>query len=156
MRMFSIFGILIALSFGTVAPVCGQTTGGNSRVPPAPSMFGPKAAGAKRGAPQPRTGAAGVPEESKRAEAGKKKPPVTTITVELLTGSSGVGLKARQWAEVLSKLDVVVTVRNGRSDDKVGVTESKTGGTLRNVVVVGALDSAGRLIFPDQIFTEDD
>ena len=89
-------------------------------------------------------------------DAGKKKTPVTTVTVELLTGTAGQGLKARQWAEILSKLDVVVTVRNGRSDDKVGITERKAGPTLRSIVVVGELDNSGKLFFPGQVFTEDD
>jgi hypothetical protein len=94
--------------------------------------------------------------DSRSGDAARKKSSVTTVTVELLTGNSGVGLKARQWAEILGKLDVVVTVRNGRSDDKLGVTEKKTAGTLRSILVVGALDSTGRLIFPDQTFTEAD
>ncbi len=86
-------------------------------------------------------GATTFPDETRPGDSGKKRPPVTTITVELLTGPSGVGLKARQWAEILGKLDVVVTVRNGRSDEKLGVTERKTGGTLRSVQVVGFLDT---------------
>ncbi|MBI3865604.1 MAG: hypothetical protein HY290_27340 [Planctomycetia bacterium] len=85
-----------------------------------------------------------------------KKPPVTSITVELLTGNDGLGLKARNWVDILGKLDVVVTVRNGRADDKLGVTEDKGKGVLRTVRVVGALDSKGRLVFPDQTFTEDE
>ena len=143
--------MLVALTLGSVGLLNGQSTGGNSRVPP-----GSKTAGAKRGTGPSRTGATTFPDETRRAEAGKKKPPVTTVTVELLTGTAGVGLKARQWAEILGKLDVVVTVRNGRSDDKLGVTERKAGGTLRSVLVVGELDSTGRLNFPDQVFTADD
>ena len=85
-----------------------------------------------------------------------KKPPVTSITIELLTGNDGVGMKARDWIAILGKLDVVVTVRSGRPDDKLGVTEGKGGGALRTVRVVGALDSKGRLVLPDQTFTEDD
>ncbi|HEY3963832.1 MAG TPA: hypothetical protein VGM05_04695 [Planctomycetaceae bacterium] len=86
-----------------------------------------------------------------------KKPPVTSITIELLTGNDGVGMKARDWIAILGKLDVVVTVRNGRPDDKLGVTEGKGGGgALRTVRVVGALDSKGRLVLPDQTFTEDE
>ena len=85
-----------------------------------------------------------------------KKPPVTSITVELLTGNDGLGMKARDWIDIFGKLDVVVTVRSGRPDDKIGVTESKGGGALRTVRVVGALDSKGRLVLPDQTFTEDD
>ena len=85
-----------------------------------------------------------------------KKAPVTTITVELLTGNDGLGLKARDWIEVLGKLDVVTSVRQGRSDDKPGITENKGAGALRSVRVVAALDSKGRLILPDQTFTPDE
>jgi hypothetical protein len=90
------------------------------------------------------------------AKSTGKKPPVTSITVELLTGSEGLGMKARDWVEIFGKLDVVVTVRNGRPDDKLGVTESKTGGALRTIHVMGALDGKGRLVLPDQTFTPDD
>ena len=156
MRILTVIGILAASLLGSGGLLSGQTTGGNSRVPPGPSMFGPKTPGAKRGTAPSRRGATAFPEETRPRDAGKTKQSVTTVTVELLTGNAGVGLKARQWAEILGKLDVVVTVRNGRSDEKLGVTERKVGGTLRSVLVVGALDSAGRLIFPDQVFTEDD
>jgi hypothetical protein len=156
MRTLSKIGLLVPLLLSTVAPICAQSAGGNPGAPQSPSMSGTKPASPRRGTASPRKGSTTFPDETRRGEGSKKKPGVTTITVELLTGSTGVGLKARQWAEILSKLDVVVTVRNGRSDDKVGVTESKTGGTLRSVIVVGALDSTGRLIFPDQIFTEND
>lgn len=155
MRTISGIGMIVAVLI-CGDPLRGQTTGGNPGAPQSPSISGTKPAGAKRGTASSRKGSPVLPDETRRGDAGKKKPPVTTITVELLTGSSGVGLKARQWAEILGKLDVIVTVRNGRSDDKVGVTERKAGATLRTVTVVGALDSAGRLIFPDQVFTEDD
>lgn len=98
----------------------------------------------------------GDPPGRKPANPSDKKTPNTTITAELVTGSSGNGLKARQWAEIFSKLDVVVTVRSGRSDDKLGVSERKAGGSLRVISIVGAIDSQGRLILPDQIFTEND
>jgi len=156
MCKFSMIGLLVAAMLGSIGALNGQTTGGSSRSPSSPSMYGPKTTGTKRGTPPSRTGSTNSPEETRRGDAGKKRPPVTTITVELLTGSAGVGLKARQWAEILGKLDVVVTVRNGRSDDKVGVTERKAGPTLRSVVVVGELDNTGRLIFPDQVFSEND
>jgi hypothetical protein len=156
MRMTSVFGMIAATLASGIAQLHAQTSGGNPRVPPIPSISGTKPGGSKPSAASPRKGGTTVfPEEPRRGDAGKKKAPVTSITVELLA-TAGVGAKARQWAEILSKLDVVVTVRNGRSDDKVGVTERKAGGKLRTVTVVGELDSTGRLIFPDQIFTEDD
>ena len=156
MYKFSIIGLFVVLALGGVAPLFGQTGGGNPGAPPIPSMSGTKPAAAKRGTPPPRKGSSTFPDETRRGDAGKKNGPVTTITVELLTGPSGVGIKARQWAEILGKLDVVVSVRTGRSDDKLGVTERKTGGTLRSVQVVGFLDGTGRLNFPDQTFSEDD
>src|SRR5579863_5700015 len=155
MRTLSVIGMMAAtLTFGS-ARLNGQTSGQNPRVPQSPSISGTKPTGTKPSGASPRKGTTVFPEEPRRGEAGNKKTPVTSITVELLA-TTGVGAKARQWADILSKLDVVVTVRNGRSDDKVGVTERKTGGSLRTVSVVGSLDSSGRLIFPDQIFTEDD
>ncbi len=166
MRTLSVFGMIITMLACDSARLCGQTSGGNSTAPKTPSMFGTKPRGAKTGgtksgAASTRKGtSATYPEDPRLGDAGEKKAskkgPVTSVTVELLTGTTGVGAKARQWADILSKLDVVVTVRPGRSDDKVGVTERKTGGTLRTVTVVGSLDSTGRLIFPDQMFTEND
>jgi len=111
----------------------------------------------RRGSGPVRGGAnAGDPAGRTPGKSIDRKTPNTSITAELVTGSSGNGLKARQWAEIFSKLDVVVTVRSGRSDDKLGVSERKSGGSLRVVSIVGAIDSQGRLIFPDQIFTEND
>lgn len=137
MRRLAIIGLLAAGALSSVASLYAQSSGGKRRTHPA-------------------AGSSSFPDDARRGDAGKKKPPVTTITVELLTEPSGVGLKARQWAEILGKLDVVVTVRTGRSDDKVGVTESKAGGALRSVKVVGELDNTGRLFFPGQVFTEGD
>jgi hypothetical protein len=156
MQTASKVGLLLAVTLGAANATWAQTTGGNSKAPSSPSIYGPKSASGKRGTGASRPGISVYPEEQGPGKAGKKKAPVTTITVELLTGNSGVGLKARQWAEILGKLDVAVTVRNGRSDDKLGVTEKKAGGTLRTVTVVGALDSTGRLIIPDHEFTQDD
>ncbi|HLJ11904.1 MAG TPA: hypothetical protein VKU82_11980 [Planctomycetaceae bacterium] len=88
--------------------------------------------------------------------AGKKKSPSTTITMEILTGSDGAGLKAREWSEILSKLDVTFTIRRGRPDEKLEVTEKTVGGKLRSIEVTGALDSKGRLVFRDQSFAPGD
>src|SRR5205814_7728182 len=63
-----------------------------------------------------------------------KKAPNTMINMELLTIGDGVGLKAREWQEILSKMDVTLTIRNGRSSEKPEVTERKAGGTLRTVM----------------------
>src|SRR5262245_19884663 len=84
----------------------------------------------------------------------KKKIPNTMINMELLTVGDGVAIKARQWAEILSKMDLTLTVRAGRPTEKIEITEKKSGGTLRTVMIRGMLDSKGQLFFPDQIFTE--
>lgn len=145
MRSISTQALLVVIIVGMADPLVAQTAGSKSRNKPSLkdgiTTYGdpPMKAGAKP-----------------TAKSTGKKPPVTTITVELVTGSEGVGFKARNWADILSKLDVVVTIRNSRADDKLGVTEDKGAGALRSVRVVGAIDSKGRLVFPDQVFTEDD
>lgn len=114
-----------------------------------------------RGQPAPRELAQVIRNRIKPARkpsepaAGKNKTSRTVITIELLTGAEGIGLQARRWQEVLGKLDVTLTVRPGRRAEKVELTERKSGG-LRTVQVKGVLDTRGRLIFPDQIFTEND
>jgi hypothetical protein len=133
--------VLFAIAACQPLTLCAQTTGGKPR-----GKSSLKDGITTYGDPPMKTG----------AKSTGKRSPVTSITVELLTGSDGLGLKAREWVEVLGKLDVVVTVRTGRPDDKLGVTESKGGGALRTVRVVGALDSKGRFLLPDQTFTQDD
>src|SRR5262249_30330611 len=89
-------------------------------------------------------------------KAEKKKTPNTRNTMELLTSGEGVAIKARQWMEILSKMDLTLTVRAGRPTEKIEITEKKSGGTLRTVMIRGMLDSKGQLIFPDKVFTESD
>src|SRR5262249_7227432 len=89
-------------------------------------------------------------------KAEKKKISSTLITVELLTVGDGVSVKAREWMEVLSKMDVTLTIRPGRANEKLEVTEKKSGGTLRNVTVRGMLDNRGQLTFPEKTFAESD
>jgi hypothetical protein len=89
-------------------------------------------------------------------KAEKKKPSSTMINMELVTIGDGTALKAREWMEIISKMDVTLTVRSGRPTEKVEVTEKKAAGTLRTVNVRGILDNKGQLILPDQIFTQSD
>src|SRR5260370_36525797 len=58
-----------------------------------------------------------------------KKAPNTMINMELLTIGDGVGLKARQWQEILRQMDVTLTIRNGRPRDNPEGTERKAGGS---------------------------
>src|SRR5262245_20949115 len=92
-------------------------------------------------------------ETTKRAA---EKPQVTTmINVQLLTGDEGNGLTAFRWQQVFQKLDVMLTIRQARSDDKPSVTERKSGG-VRQIDVIGRLDRKGQVIFPERTFTSSD
>lgn len=133
MRTCSLIGWMTALAVAGGGRLCAQPAGRGSQVP---------SASKRTAAPATRP--------------AQKKTSNTMITMEILTASDGVGLKARQWNEVLSKLDVTFSIRRGAPDEKIEVTERKAGGSVRAVRVVGMLDSRGRLIFPDQIFTEND
>jgi len=86
--------------------------------------------------------------------AEKKKLSSTMINMELLTIGDGTALKAREWMEIIGKMDVTVTVRPGRSTEKVEVTEKKGAGKLRTVNVRGILDNGGQLIFTDKTFAQ--
>ncbi|MBS0260558.1 MAG: hypothetical protein JSS02_01270 [Planctomycetes bacterium] len=87
---------------------------------------------------------------------GGKRTHTTNIEIELVTTGEGVGTKARDWADLFSRLETVVTVRNSRVEDKLGVTETKVNNSLRNVHVVGVIDPKGRLILPDQVLSLED
>jgi hypothetical protein len=87
---------------------------------------------------------------------GGKRTSTTNIAVELVTYGDGLGTKARDWADMLDKMETTVTVRDIRSDDKLGVTETKVNNSIRNVKVVGAIDQKGRLVLPDQVFALED
>jgi hypothetical protein len=76
--------------------------------------------------------------------------------VELLTGDEGTGARAQRWVPVFEKLGITLAIRRQTTEDKVGVTEEKTTETVRHVKVVGKLDTRGRLIFDDRIYTEAD
>ena len=93
---------------------------------------------------------------AKSRPAGDKPRLTTIINVELLTGEEGVGLKAQQWGRILEKLDVTHTVRRATPKDKIGITEKKSGDSIRRVQVVGRLDKSGRLVFDDRVYSEEE
>lgn len=93
---------------------------------------------------------------AKPRPAGDKPRMTTIINVELLTGEEGVGLRAQQWGRILEKLDVTHSVRRASPKDKVGVTEKKSGDSIRRVQVVGRLDKSGRLVFEDRVYSEEE
>jgi len=140
MRIVAILGITTAISLCGIDRLRAQTDGTTAVVELAQATR-PKSA-LDRKAPLPK--------------AEKRKIPDTMINMELLTIGDGVAIKARQWMEVLSKMDVTLTVRAGRPTEKMEITEKKSGGTLRTVMIRGMLDSKGQLIFPDKVFTESD
>ncbi|HTI50083.1 MAG TPA: hypothetical protein VL475_04000 [Planctomycetaceae bacterium] len=81
---------------------------------------------------------------------------MTLVFVELLTGDEGVGLRAQRWTQIFEKLDVTLTIRRASPRDKPGVTETKSGGTTREVHILGKLDARGRLVFDDRVYSEND
>ena len=96
-----------------------------------------------------------APRGAAPAPAGAKAPE-TRLSVELITGDEGVGLRAQRWSQVFARMNVPLTIRRGNLNDKLGVAEKVTGGVLRELRVTGQLDPQGRLNFADRSFTEAD
>lgn len=94
----------------------------------------------------------GVGRPDSKSEKKPGKDSTTQITIELLTGNEGNGTKAREWSALLSSMDVTLTVRRARAGEKPGVSERKAG-SVRTVDAVGLLDSEGRALFPDRVFS---
>jgi len=94
----------------------------------------------------------GIGRAESKSDKKKGKSSTTQITIELLTGNSGNGPKAREWQELLATMDVTLTIRRGRPGEKPEVTELKAGSS-RTVQVVGLLDSEGRALFSDRTLT---
>jgi hypothetical protein len=134
MRIVAIVGIMTAISLTSVDRLSAQNGG----------------------LPQATRGRSALDRKAPVPKTEKKKIPSTMLNMELLTIGDGTALKARQWMETLSKMDVTVTIRPGRPTEKIEVTERKAGGTLRTVMIRGMLDSKGQLLFPDQVFTENE
>lgn len=77
----------------------------------------------------------------------------TRISVELITGAGGVGLDAQEWAEVFQEFNVTFSVRRSLLDDKPETTETTSGISLRDVQVIGRLETDGSITFADRRFT---
>lgn len=73
----------------------------------------------------------------------------TQVHVEILTGRLGGGLHAQKWATILRDVGVQGRVRQLRTTDKLGVTET-TRGPLRDVRIVGRLEPDGSIRFGDR------
>lgn len=112
-----------------------------------------------RGQSRPRTpaGAGRSTERPKTTTSSSSRNRVSTvISVDLLTGADGNGIRAQRWVQFFEKINVTLTIRQKTPEDKLGVTEKKTTETVRHVQVTGRLDNAGRLVFDDRIYTEAD
>jgi hypothetical protein len=75
----------------------------------------------------------------------------TRITVEVFTGEQGVGLQAQRWASAFERAAVNLRIRQGMPGDKLSIRE-KQYGKLREVFVVGRLETNGSLSFPGHVF----
>lgn len=153
MRTILTISLLLALAFSGGGRLEAQSAPGGLRLPPAkkPGVGAARGGTSNRAAENP-----GSDGGASRSNSSRKKAPNTIINMELITVGDGVGLRAREWMEILGKLDVTLTVRAGRANEKLDTTERKAGGTLRTVMVKGFLDNKGQLIFTEQIFTQND
>lgn len=79
----------------------------------------------------------------------------TTVSVEILTGREGVGLRAHRWLSIFEKMGVSLKIRTATLDEKPGISETKAGRS-RIVVVTGRLTQNGGLQFADRTFGEAD
>lgn len=82
-------------------------------------------------------------------------PSKTNVNVEILMPREGSALDAQQWSKTFAEMGFSARVRSPLARDKVEVTE-RTRGPLRFVTVIGALDSRGKIVFPDRSFSPAD
>jgi len=80
-------------------------------------------------------------------------PNKTTVSVEILMPDAGSTLDAQQWSKTLAEFGFSARFRKPLFDETPKIDE-KTRGPLRFVTVIGAMDSRGRLVFPDRQFTQ--
>jgi hypothetical protein len=89
-------------------------------------------------------------------EVPQVKAPLTQVTVELLTGDEGAGLRAHRWRDIFEKLDVTFVIRRSFFNEKPEIKERKISDSIRQVQIIGRLEPTGRLVFTDRTFTEND
>jgi hypothetical protein len=75
----------------------------------------------------------------------------TRITIELFTGTEGVGLQAQQWETVFEHAGILSRIHQESPGDKISIRE-KHYGKLREVFLVGRLERNGSLVFPGRHF----
>lgn len=79
-------------------------------------------------------------------------PRSTILNIELLAGADGGALHAQAWGKLFEDWDVSLVVKRGLVDDRPDIKE-KTVGTLRYVTLIGKLDRAGDIAFPEHKFS---
>lgn len=137
--------------FGVLVVVCGVCLASGISRMASGQLRAPQGGSGKE------TPAGKVAATPQRGNGGAARKRVTTlIAVELVTGDEGAGLKAQRWSQTFEKLDATFTVRRSTPKDKLGVTERKTGESLRQVMVVGRLEPSGRIVFGERAFGEND
>lgn len=77
----------------------------------------------------------------------------TTVRVDLLTGSEGVGFKGQEWLPIFEELGVQLQIRQAVVEEKISVTEKLSGLRLRDVRVVGRLERDGTITVPGHSFS---
>jgi len=83
-------------------------------------------------------------------------PQQTTVRMDLLTGPEGVGIKGQAWLELSEELEFTLQIRRGIADDKPDITERTIGPRLREVRVIGKLESDGSITVPGKRFKASD
>lgn len=76
----------------------------------------------------------------------------TILSVELLTGKRTSGVSAQEWGRTFQKIGFSVRIRRSVLDDKPEIKERKLG-RLREITVIGKLESSGKLTFPGRSFS---
>jgi hypothetical protein len=75
----------------------------------------------------------------------------TRISLEIFTGTEGIGFHAQQWESVFEHAGVLARIHQEFSGDKISIRE-KQYGKLREVTLVGKLERDGSLTFPEHKF----
>ncbi|MDA1015011.1 MAG: hypothetical protein O3A00_11245 [Planctomycetota bacterium] len=83
----------------------------------------------------------------------KRSKETTTVSVELLQMKPGPNPSVFKWQHTFAEQKVSVRIRAGKKSEQPMITEQKLG-VLRQIKVVGLIDTTGRIIFPkNQVFT---
>jgi hypothetical protein len=78
----------------------------------------------------------------------------TEITVELLTGPEGVGIRAQRWTDHFQRLNTTFSIRRGLGDEELETTEELVGRNTRRISIRGRVDKSGTITFADRSFKE--